>query len=564
MPRWKTSSFLIAGLVAVLGIMVVYPMLTVFYGSFVKEGPLNRDAGFTLDGYRQAYLNWNTYKILGGTLWLSAVRTILAMGLAVFLAWAITRTDMPWQRPIELAVWVSLFMPLPPLVFAWIALMSPNGLVNQLIADALHLDKSPLTIFSYGGIIWVSVLLWTSAVFIIIAPAFKRMDAAFDEAARMSGATGWRAFRDVTLPLLAPAILGGATLIFVRLIGSFEIEVFLGLPARIFVYSTKIYDYLSYTPVRYPLAMALTTVVQALCLGLAVAQWRTLKSSSYVVVTGRGFSARRAGLGRWKYPVLGLVLLYIAVSLVLPFAVLIASSFMKLFGTFRADLATLDNYRAIIHDSAIWSSLKNTLLVGAIASTAGTILYALVSYVIVKTSSRARKLLDLMSWLPYTVPSMALALGFLWAFVGLLPLGSVLYGTLLLMVVVSIARALPLGVRTMNGSLIQLSNELEEASRVHGASWLATFRRIVVPLVSPALAATWMIIFLGVWRELVTYVLLYVPKSRLVAVTMFEYWQGGRVETAATIGLVTMLAAIPLAVIAQKLSSLAEGTASAA
>ena len=564
-------------LLVLLVIMTVYPLLTLLYGSFVKEGPLSQTTTFTLSGYKVAYLRPDNLIVLWNTIWLTAVRTVLAVTIGIFLAWMVTRTDTPWRRFIEICIWISLFVPLQPMVFAWIGLLSKkSGLINIFIRDMLpflNLTEGPFNIYSYGGIIWTTVLLWSASGFVLISPAFRRMDASMEEAGRMAGSSRLDVFLRVTLPLMKPAVLGASILAFVRIVGSFEIEVFLGQPANIYVFTTKVYDYLNVMPARYPEAMSMSTVIQIITLLLVFTQWRLLGKTQYTSITGKGYVPRLTKLGNWRYLMLGLGLVYVLLTLVLPFGALAAGSFSKVFGVYQTNLLTLDNYRRIFSDSTIWSSLKNTILVGGIAATVGMVFYSLLSYAITRSNlaKPIRRGLDLLSWLPYSVPPITLALGFLWAFIGagaffplLRPLAPLLYGSLFFMVIVSLVRPLPLGVRTMNASLLQLGNELEECSRIHGASWTHTFRHIVVPLISPAFVSTWIFIFLGVWRDLVTYILLYLPKSRLISITMFEYWNGGQVEAAVAIGTVTVLVAIPLALLAQWLGARAEGTASQA
>lgn len=575
--RLTRGTIAVIALLVILFIMTVYPLLTLLYGSFIKEGPLSQTTTFTLLGYKATYLRAENLKILWNTLWLTAVRTVLAIALGIFLAWVVTRTDTPWRRFIEICIWVSLFVPLQPMVFAWIGLLSKkSGLLNVAFREAMpfwNLSEGPLNIYSYGGIIWVTVLLWSASGYVLMSPAFRRMDAAMEEAARMAGSSRLDVLRRVTLPLMKPAVLGATILAFVRIVGSFEIEVFLGLPAKIFVFTTKVYDYLSFMPAKYPEAMSMSTVIQVITLLMVFMQWRLLGKTQYTSVTGKGYVPRLTRLGNWKYLTLGLGLLYVLLTLVLPFGALAAGSFSKVFGFYQTKLFTLNNYRAIFSDTLIWVSLKNTLMVGAIGATIGMFFYSLLSYTITRSSFAPplRRGLDMLSWLPYSVPPITLALGFLWAFIGagaFFPpirfLAPLLYGSLFFMVMISLVRPLPLGVRTMNSSLIQLGNELEECSRIHGASWIYTFRRIVVPLISPAFVSTWILIFLGVWRDLVTYILLYLPKSRLISITMFEYWYGGQVEAAVAIGTVTVLVAIPLALVAQWLGARAEGTASQA
>ncbi|MDP2937499.1 MAG: iron ABC transporter permease [Dehalococcoidia bacterium] len=551
LPRLGGVTAPATALVLLLAFLTVFPLSMILYGSFVQGGPLARPVVLTLQGYLSTYTELSSYALFGTTLWLTAVRTALVMALAVFFSWVVARTDTPLKRVLEPLMWLVFFIPPQSMIFAWIILLAPKtGLINVALMNLLRLEEPPFSIYSYGGIIWVSVLLWAAVAFVLMAPAFKRMDRTLEEAARICGVSIPKVLLRITLPLLRPAILGATILIFVRLMGSFEIELFLGTPANIYVFSTKIYDYLSMYPANHPAAMALSVGVQVLTFALVFVQWRLVGGREYTVITGRGYSASSVRLGPWKYVTLAVMLTYIAVAVLLPLAALVVGSFSKIVGVYRADLFTLANYQDTFQNPAVWSSFQNTLLVSVVAATVGMVLYSLISYTALRTRFAGRWILDLFSWIPYAVPGIVLSLGFLWAFVGFLPFAQVLYGSLYLMIMVSIIRALPLGVRTMNGSLIQISRELEDSAKVHGASWLYTFRRVIVPLVSPAFAAAWILVFVFVWRELETFILLYLPKSRLVPITMFEYWQGGRVGNAVAIGVVAVAVAFACSVIA--------------
>ncbi|HLE82130.1 MAG TPA: iron ABC transporter permease, partial [Dehalococcoidia bacterium] len=534
--------------------LTVFPLSMIIYGGFVQGGPLARPVVLTLQGYLSTYTELRTYGVFGATLWLTAVRTALVMGLAVFFAWIVARTDTPLRRVLEPLMWLVFFIPPQSMIFAWIILLAPKtGLINVALVGLFRLEEPPFSIYSYGGIIWVSVLLWASVAFVLVAPAFRRMDRSLEEAARICGVSVPKVLVRITLPLLRPAILGATVLIFVRLMGSFEIELFLGLPANIYVFSTRIYDYLSMYPANHPAAMALSAGVQVLTLVLVLVQWRMVGGREYTTITGRGYSATSIRLGRWKYATLALMLVYVVFAVLLPLGALVLGSFSKVVGVYREDLFTLANYVDTFQNPAVWASFQNTLVVSVVAATLGMVLYALISYTALRTQFAGRRLLDLFSWIPYAVPGIVLSLGFLWAFVGFLPFASILYGSLYLMIIVSLIRALPLGVRTMNGSLVQISRELEDCAKVHGASWLYTFRRVIVPLVAPAFAAAWILVFVFVWRELETFILIYLPKSRLVSITMFEYWQGGRVGNAVAIGVVAVVVAFACSLIAWRM-----------
>lgn len=550
--RPQRSTVLMLGLILVVGFLVIYPLIMVVLGSFRGGGP-GTSSPLSLAGYESAYSSYATYKVMWTTLWLSVVRTVLAVALGLFLAWVVTRTDTPGRGLLEVFVWMIFFMPLLPVVVAWTLLAGPKGFINTFLMSIFGLSNPLLDIYSYGGIIWVSVIFWSSIVFILITPAFRGMDASLEESSRMAGANAFTTLRRITVPVLAPAILGVTFLAFVRFLESFEVELFLGYGVRIFVYTTRIWYLLGLQPPDYPQAMALSSVFLLIVFAMVFAQWHILGERQYTTVAGRGFSVRPTRLGRWRYVTMAAVILYFFLGVVLPLATLILGSFMKLWGIWLAEPFTLKHWNATFADPRLVLSMKNTLFVGLLAAVGGMVFYSLVSYIVVRTRLRGRKVLDFITWLPWGVPSLVLALGFLWAYVGGLPFLSLLYGTVWLMVLVFVVRSLPLGIRVMNGAMHQLGKELEESSRVLGGSWGYTFRRVVAPLLSPAFISTAIILFLIAVRDLVIVVFLYTPSSRLISVTLLEHWQGGEYEKANVIGLIMAAIALGVALIARRL-----------
>lgn len=535
-----------------VGLIVMYPLVMVFLGSFRPEGV------FSFRAYATTYSDPDNFRLLWTTLWLAALRTVISTALAVFFAWVVTRTNTPYKGVLEMLIWGAFFMPTLPLVLAWMTLALPKtGLFNVWLMQVFALNSHPLNIQSYQGIIFVSSLSWTAVLFLLITPAFKGMDASLEEASRTAGAGSLTTLRKVTLPLAAPAVLGVSMLALVRMMESFEVELLLGYPARIFVFTTRIYDRLSVVPPDYDLAMSLSTVFLLLIVVLMLYQWRLLsRSERYSVITGRGFASRPLDIGKWRYVTLGVVLAYFALTVVIPTAALVFSSFMKIPGLYSVpEPYTMEHWGKTFADSMVVGSIRNAFVVGVGAATLGMVLYSLISYVVVRTRFVGRPALEFLSWLPYAVPSLVLAVGFLWAFVGGIRLPFASYGSLELLVLVFVVRGMPLGVRVMNGGMIQLGRELEESSRILGASWARTFRKITAPLVRPAFLSAWIILFAIVIRDVATVILLYGPTSRVISVVMLEYWNTWLLGRATVLALV-MVSMTILAVAAASLLGL--------
>ncbi|MBI2853855.1 MAG: iron ABC transporter permease [Chloroflexi bacterium] len=535
--RVNRSSILMACLFLVVGFMILYPVGMVFFGSVWSSMP-GASGHLSPRGYIEAFGNPSTYSLLWTTFWLATVRTVISVAIAISLAWIMARTNVRGKRILEISLLFTFFVPLLPRILAWIVLLSPRtGLLNVFLADILPFHLPPLNVFSYGGIILVSILVWVPVLYIFIAPAFKSMDASLEEAAKASGASMWSTVTRINLPLLAPAILATTALGFVRSMDSFVVEAMLGIRADIYVLTTKVYNYINLTePPNYPAAMALSVTMLVITFFIVFFQWKLLGGKEYTTVTGKGYRPQVTKLGWGRWIAFAYVLTFLVVSTFLPLGVLIWGSFMKVVGVFSDSMYTFSHYQRAFSASGLWLAMKNTVLMSTAVATAGMVLCSLVAYTVVKTRVSGRRVLDFVVWIPWAVPSIVMALGFLWAYL-FLPLPFRIYGTLLLMILALTTTGLPLGTRTMTSTIVQISNELEESAKASGATWLRTFTIIMVPLLSRGLVSGWILLFAFAVKDLSTVILLYSPESTVMSTQVWDWWRTGFLEEAIVLGL---------------------------
>ncbi len=532
--RWlRRGNLLPLGLLAVTAFMVVYPLGMVLYGS-LKEAAPGQPGALTLENWRLVLTDTSTFRVFVTTIAIALPRTLLALVLATIFAWIVARTTTPGKRLLEGLLVFMFFLPELPWVLAWMLLGAPNvGLLNQWLRVLVPGVESFVNVYSYAGLIVLGAVRSAPVLFLFVYPAFQAMDATLEEAARIAGAGGWRTVFRINLPLLLPALLASGILSFVVAMESFEIPQLLGTPAKIFVFTTKIYD-LAYGGhvARFGPAMVLAVLLLLLTFSLIVLQWKALGGRAYTTVSGRGYRARPLELGAWRWLAFAFIVGFFLVFGALPFVILLLNSFMQLSGFLGWEMLTTDHWRDALARSAVLTSIKNTLLVGVAAATIGVIASALISYVVTRTTWPGRKVLDLMAWVPWAVPGLVMALGFLWAFVWL-----PIYGSLWLLVLVFVARGLPVGSRFFTATMVQIGAELEESARIHGASWLRTFARIWIPLLRPAVLGAWILLFVIAVRVLDLAVLFAGPGTRVLSVDIFFWTVTGRQEAASVLAL---------------------------
>jgi iron(III) transport system permease protein len=520
-------------LLAVTAFMVVYPLLMVLYGSLRDAAP-GQPSAFTLEHWRTVLSDPGTFQLLLTSILIAVPRTLLALFLATAFAWCIARTTTPGKRFLEGLLVFLFFLPELPWVLAWMLLGAPKvGLLNQWLRIIVPRAETGINVYSYGGLIVLGAVRSAPVLFLFVLPAFRAMDATLEEAARMAGASAWRTIWRIDLPLLLPALLASGILSFVVAMEAFEIPQLLGTPAKIFVFTTRIYD-LAYGGhvARFGPAMVLAVLLLLLTVTLIGVQWRLLKGRVYTTISGRGYQARPLDLGKWRWLPFAVIVAFFLVFGALPFAVLLLSSFMELSGFLSWEMFTTRHWTDALSRTAVLTSLKDTVTVGVAAATLGMIVSALISYVVTRTTWAGRRVLDLVAWGPWAVPGLVMALGFLWAFVSL-----PIYGTLWLLVLVFVARGLPVGSRFFTATMVQVGAELEESARIHGASWLRTFVRIWVPLLRPAILGAWILLFVIAVRVLDLALLLAGPGSRMLSVDIFLWTVSGRQEAASVLAL---------------------------
>jgi iron(III) transport system permease protein len=514
-------------LLVVTVLMVVYPLGMVLYGSFRDAAP-GQPGNFTLANWQSVLTDAGTYRVLATSIGIALPRTLLALVLAAAFAWCVARTTTPYKRLLEGLLAFMFFLPELPWVLAWMLLGAPNvGLLNQ------WLGASMIDVYSHGGLIVLGAVRSAPVLFLFLYPALLAMDATLEEAARMSGASAWRTLWRINFPLLLPALLASGILSFVVAMESFEIPQLLGTPAKIFVFTTRIYD-LAYGGhvADFGPAMVLAVLLLLLTGSLIVVQWHLLRGRSYTTVSGRGYRARPIELGPWRWLPFAVILGFFLVFGALPFVVLLANSFMALSGFIAWEMFTTQHWTDALGRTAVLTSIRDTVLVGVVSATIGVVASAFVSYIVTRTGWAGRRVLDAVAWAPWAVPGLVMSLGFLWAFVWL-----PIYGTVWILVLVFVARGLPVGSRFFTATMVQIGAELEESARIHGASWLRTFWRIWVPLLRPAILGAWILLFVIAVRVLDLVVLLAGPGARMIAVDIFFWTVTGRQEAASVLAL---------------------------
>ncbi|MBI2367116.1 MAG: iron ABC transporter permease [Deltaproteobacteria bacterium] len=551
--NFRMPSLLMASLLLVVGFLVLTPLGLMILNSFQTARP-GQPILWGVDGWIKAFTTPGIVKAMTNTFTLAITRQAIALVLGCFFAWLIARTDIPMKGFLEFFFWLSFFLPALPEAMGWILLLDPKyGLLNQGLMGLGIVSQPVFNIYSFWGIVWAHLGGSVSVKVMLLTPAFRNLDAALEESSRISGASGWRTFFNIIVPVMMPAILVTTILGIIRSLEAFEIELLLGTPIGLQVYSTKIHELVTWEPPQFAPAMALSTIFLGLLLLMVALQRRYIGKRIYTTLTGRGFSIRPTHLGRWRMPAFALVLAFALFVTLVPTALLLTGTFMKLFGFFNiAEPWTLENWRATLNDPVLLRSLWNTLAIGLGSGVIGVLFYSLIAYVVVRTRHRGRWLLDFLSWLPWSIPGILLGMALLWTFLQtkiFLPI----YGTIYLLMVAMVIKSMPFGTQMIKSVLLQLGNDLEEASKVCGGTWLDTFRRVILPLTMPALITVGLVGFISAARDLSTVVLLGSGKSRTLSLLMLDFAAGAEFEKATFVAVLIVALVVVAALFARAL-----------
>jgi iron(III) transport system permease protein len=480
---------------------------------------------FTLAHYRQLFVDPAFIRPLWTTLWTSAAVGVGCVIAAAPMAWLVSRTDLPgkrWWRILILASFVT-----PPFLgaFAWVLLGGPNaGLINQAYYALLGLkpfDASPLiNVFSAWGMVFVMALYTFPYVFTFAANALDAVPSELEEASAILGAPAWRTALHVTLPLVLPALLGGYIVAFLQSMTLFGTPAILALPAGIDTMTTKIWSLFQFPP-QLGLAAAASLPLLFITVALLRAQTAIMGRRGYSVIGGKSSSAGQPiRLRGWKVPALALFVIVLGCSIALPYGVLLRTAFVRNWsGPLEGNLS-LEHWRFVFFEfSQTRLALQNTFVLGVSAATAGTLLVTLVGYLSLRKLVWGHRYLAFLATAPVAIPGIVLAVGLFLSYTHP-PL--VLYGTLSIIFLAYVTKELPVGYQQIASSLRAVHPELEDASRIFGATRLRALFDITTPLIRNGVIATWIFIFIGSIRELSATILLFTARTKTISVTMFD------------------------------------------
>lgn len=494
--------------VVVLALVTIAPIALVIWRS------VSTATGLSLQHYEAAFTDPANIEALVNTVVISFATVVFATVLAIPLALLVSRTDLPGARPFRLLLVVPYVVPPFLGAIAWINLANPTvGWLNRMAGSPVF------DIYTTIGVIWVLGLFYYTFVYLSCLSALENIDPSLEDAARMSGAGPLTVLRTITLPLIWPAILAGAFLVFAASASAFGVPALIGSPARLQFLTTRIYGYVRTGGLT---GLYTASALSAALFVMAIATWalaeRLGRGGRITTVTGKASATSRVTLGMWRWPVFALVALIVIVTCFLPVSAMVLTSFMSVVGEFSWENFTLAKYRYVLFTRPdTLRGFTNSLLLAFGAATLAVIVGTALAYIKGHPQLRTSKLAEASINLPYATPGTILALGLilLWSW----PLA--LTDTLWILLIAYFAKHLSFAVRPVTTAVQQTDVILEEAARVSGARFTTMFRTIWLPLLWPAIATGWFLVFMPAFGELTMSMLLVGPGTDTVGTVLF-------------------------------------------
>ncbi len=518
-------------------LVLIMPAVIFLFQSSLHETQFDGSFGaFTFQYYVDLITNDQFLNNLTNATIYAVGSAAVAISIGVLLAWIVERTNTPGGGWVLIISIISLGIPSVLYTISFLMLLGKVGPANEILMWITGAEDPLLDVYSLWGMIIIEGIEFAPLSYLLLSSVFRSNDASFEEASMMSGAGILQTFRNITLRLAQPAILALLILIFIRAFESFETPALVGLPGNVSVITTDIYESIDEVPANYGQAGAFSVVLLFIVGGLLIWYNRLSRNAEkFQTITGKGFRPRVMDLGKWRWLTGAILALLFMIIIGFPIGIVLWVSLVPYYDgvSFEAlKLFTFDNYKTVFNSRSFHDSIGNTVIMGAAAASIVAPFTALCAWLTVRRYKGAW-ILDQLATSPLIFPAIVMGVAFLQVFLNM-PFG--LYGTLLSIILASMVRYLPYGMRYSYAGILQIHTELEEASSMSGARQTTTFLRIVMPLVAPAMVTCWLFVFLVSVKAVSIPILLAGPKSQVVAITLFDMWENGITNELAAMG----------------------------
>ena len=515
----KNNIFLLSLFILTTFLFCLYPYMMLAENTL----SLNLEDKGLLFSLGRVLNNSLTKKALFNTAYVSILTSVLSVVIATPLAWILSRIKIRYSKK-----WLTLFSipyAIPPFVgaIAWISLASPSsGYLNVLFG------KGVFDIYSLTGLVFVLSSFFYTYILLSLVGGMKNIDSSLEEAARLSGASGFRVFLDISLPLLWPNIKSSALLVFLASAASFGVPALIGSPGGIYLLTTRIYMFQKMGSLNgVSAASLLSFFLIFLSIAIVILQQLFSRKAIGAVVQGKSSRVSKIDLGRREGVLqLGLFVLF-SILFLFPVSSIVLASFSKVQGVFSISNLSLQNFSQLIFSMPEFgTSVKNSLLLSVSVATVSVLFGVLLSYVEIRTNIFGKSLVRMIPTIPFSTPGTVLALAVLLSFGR--RVGSIsLYNTLFLIGLAYFIKYLSFAIRTIGDGMRQIDKSLEESSILCGATFVRRLLDLWVPILRPIIISAWFLIFMPCFSELTMTILLTGPGLETLGTLLFQLQEYG-------------------------------------
>jgi len=544
--RFDASRPVFALLALLLAILVVFPLFWLLFYAFSDS-----EGSATLANFIALILDPTVLRAFGIAILMALGVGTLATVVATPMAWLVSRTDIPGRGVIRTLVLASFVTPPFLGAIAWEILAAPNsGVLNDLYRWVTGSDGALLNIYTFQGLIFAIACYTFPYVFTLVANALDRIPSDLEDASAILGAKWSTTLRKVTFPLVLPAMLAGSLIALLQALTLFGSPAILALPSGFHVITTKIWSYFQFPP-QLGLAASAAIPLLLITIFLLRGQKWILGRKGYTVLGGKGTAARVTHLGKMKWPALGMVGFVLSLTVVLPYAALMKAAFTRnISEPLNFASLTLQNFNFVFFEfSATRLAMWNTFLLGILSATVVTGLVVIISYVVIRRSFAGSAFLGTLSTTPIAIPGIVLCVGL---FLSYANPSFMLYGTIWILLIAFVTLGLPAGYQQMSSAMSSVHSDLEDASRIFGASRLKTIWLITTPLLRTSIVATWCFVFIATIRELSATILLTTANTKLVSVLIYDLNESGNLGAISVLGIMLLSVSFVVVFIANK------------
>jgi iron(III) transport system permease protein len=534
---------------ALLCVLIILPMSWLVYYSLV-----DRDGAFTLANFSRLATDPTFVDPLVTTVIIAITSSVTCCLVAAPIGWLVARTDMPLRRTVRALVTASFVTPPFLGAIAWELLAAPNsGLINKAWRSLTGAEMGDhlFNIYTLPGLIFVISCYTFPYVFVLMANALDRIPGDLEDASSILGGSTWTTARRVTVPLAMPALLAGALVAFLQAMTLFGSPAILALPAGFHTMTTKIWSLFQYPP-KPELAAAASLPLLVLTVVLLRAEHMILGRRGYSVVGGKQGDPRLVRLGWLNWLALGLVFVVLLCPVFLPYGALFNAAFSRVASQFIwFDNFTLHNINFVFFElSSTRLAVYNTFVLGIASATIGTILALVISYVTTRQAIAGYRALGFLATAPVAIPGIVLGVAL---FLSYARPPFVLYGTLWILLIAFVTIALPAAYQQMQSAFRSVHADLEDASRILGATRLRALRDITAPLLRTSVIATWCFIFVGVIRELSAAIMLFTSETKVISVLIFDLNESGDLGAISVLGIIMLVVTFAIVILVNRI-----------